>query len=342
MIDLDALLADTVEKPPCGPDLEYDPAFQALEEVARERPEQQFGATVIAAQEPRWAEVRAGAEALLRRSKDLRVATLLARALVKTEGFSALECGLEIIRRLIETHWDEVHPRLDPGEDFDPTIRLSALAPLVDAAVLLRDVRAASVLPQRFGGLKVRDVECAVGRMPVRNGEEPLTQRQVEAMFAEALVADPGIAPSVRRTLATARALSGALVERVGTGRAPDFGPLIGVLGLLDEVCTRSAPVTHVHEVAAGAQTGEDGGAAPTRLQAEVAMTGEIRNREDALQMLDRIIDYFERNEPTNPAPLLIKRARRLVSMNFVDIIKDMAPDSLKQIESIAGPRANE
>ena len=67
-------------------------------------------------------------------------------------------------------------------------------------------------------------------------------------------------------------------------------------------------------------------------------MNVEIRTREEALLMIDKIISYFERNEPTNPAPLLIKRARRLVSMNFVDIIKDMAPESLKQIESIAGP----
>lgn len=335
MIDLDALLADTVEMPPCGPNLEYDPAFQALEEVARERPEQQFGATVIAAQEPRWAEVRAGAEALLRRSKDLRVATLLVRALVKTEGFSALESGLEIIRRLVESHWDEVSPRLDPDDDFDPRSRISALAPLVDAAVLMRDVRASNVLPQRFGGLKVRDVEGAFGR--ARGVDEPVTQRQVDAMFAEAVVADPGIAPCIRRTHAAARGLSDVLVERLGAGRAPDFGPLIELLGLLDQVCTRSAPVVSAPEVAAGVPAEGGGGAAPTALQAEVPMTGEIRNREDALLMLDRIIEYFERNEPTNPAPLLIKRARRLVSMNFVEIIRDMAPDSLKQIESIAG-----
>ena len=66
-------------------------------------------------------------------------------------------------------------------------------------------------------------------------------------------------------------------------------------------------------------------------------MNVDIRTREEALLMIDKLITYFERNEPTNPAPLLIKRARRLVSMSFVDIIKDMAPESLKQIETIAG-----
>jgi type VI secretion system protein ImpA len=76
---------------------------------------------------------------------------------------------------------------------------------------------------------------------------------------------------------------------------------------------------------------------APVGRAGEGPMNVEIRTREEALLMIDKVIAYFERNEPTNPAPLLIKRARRLVSMSFVDIIKDMAPESLKQIETIAG-----
>lgn len=67
-------------------------------------------------------------------------------------------------------------------------------------------------------------------------------------------------------------------------------------------------------------------------------MSDEIRTREDAVEMIDRIIAYLERNEPTNPAPLLLKRARRLMGMSFVDIIKDIAPESLKQIQALAGP----
>jgi type VI secretion system protein ImpA len=62
-----------------------------------------------------------------------------------------------------------------------------------------------------------------------------------------------------------------------------------------------------------------------------------VRSRDDALRLLDKVCDYLERQEPSNPAPLLIKRARRLMTMNFVDIIRDMAPDSLAQVETIAG-----
>lgn len=338
LIDSDALLAETTELPPCGPDLEYDPAFQALEEASRERIAQQYGDTVIPAQEPRWSEVRAAAEGLLLRSKDLRVAVLLARALVKTEGFSALEYGLEIIRGLIERYWDALHPRLDPDDDFDPIVRSNALAPLVDAGALLKDLRFSMVLPVRFGGgLKVRDVEVAAGKMPPRPDEQAFSQAQVDRMFADAVLADPGIASGVGKTLASARALAGALVERVGADRAVDFAPLLALLGLVQQVCARVAPApAQATQAGAGeSQMGVD--ADRLAPQTEEGMSGEVRNRDDALRMLDTVIEYFERNEPTNPAPLLIRRARRLVSMNFVDIIRDMAPESLKQIESIAG-----
>lgn len=341
MLDLAGLLAETAEQPPCGPDLEYDPAFRALLDAATERPEQQFGSTLIAAQEPRWAEVRDLAIALLARSKDLRAATLLTRALVKTEGFSRLQDGLEIIRGLIERYWDEVHPRLDPDDDNDPTIRMSALAPLVDPGALIKDIRAALVLPSRAGGgLKVRDIEVGLGRMQARRDEEAVSQRQVEAMISTAAVEMPEAIERIRGTLVSARALADGLAARVGAERAPDFKPLLSILSMLDQLCKAHAPASAVASGDAAADGGETG---DTRTRVvETVMTGEIRSREDALRMIDKVIDYFERNEPTNPAPLLIKRARRLVSMNFVDIIKDMAPDSLKQIESIAGPRVNE
>lgn len=53
--------------------------------------------------------------------------------------------------------------------------------------------------------------------------------------------------------------------------------------------------------------------------------------------MLEKVCDYLERNEPTNPAPLLIRRAKRLMTKNFVEILKDLAPDSVAQVEKIAG-----
>jgi type VI secretion system protein ImpA len=49
------------------------------------------------------------------------------------------------------------------------------------------------------------------------------------------------------------------------------------------------------------------------------------------------IISYYERSEPSSPVPLLIKRAKRLVGKSFVDIIRDISPDAMSQVQMVSG-----
>jgi type VI secretion system protein ImpA len=64
---------------------------------------------------------------------------------------------------------------------------------------------------------------------------------------------------------------------------------------------------------------------------------GELRSREDVVRALDGICAYYARNEPSSPVPLLLERCKRLVTMSFLDIVKDMLPDGLSTIQTIAG-----
>jgi type VI secretion system protein ImpA len=63
-----------------------------------------------------------------------------------------------------------------------------------------------------------------------------------------------------------------------------------------------------------------------------------IRSRADALLALDNVCTYLEHAEPGHPAPLLIRRVQRLMHMNFYDIVRDMAPTALPQLDILAGP----
>ena len=49
------------------------------------------------------------------------------------------------------------------------------------------------------------------------------------------------------------------------------------------------------------------------------------------------IIHHYERREPSSPVPLLIKRAKRLVDKSFVDIIRDLSPDAISQVQMVSG-----
>jgi type VI secretion system protein ImpA len=69
------------------------------------------------------------------------------------------------------------------------------------------------------------------------------------------------------------------------------------------------------------------------------AAPGAIRSRDDVVRSLDRISQYYSAHEPSSPIPLLMERAKRLVHANFVDLVKDLAPAGVSEIENLRGRR---
>src|SRR5947208_14059301 len=162
MLDVGAVLSETRESPPCGPNLEHDLSFFQLEEAARGKPEQRSGDAVKPAEDPNWSKVIDLAQATLLRSKDLRVAVHLTRALTCTEGIPGLATGLGLIHGLLDRYWDGVHPLLEADQGGDPTERLNALAPLADPETVIRDLRDADLVNSReHGQPQGREVEIA-------------------------------------------------------------------------------------------------------------------------------------------------------------------------------------
>jgi len=49
------------------------------------------------------------------------------------------------------------------------------------------------------------------------------------------------------------------------------------------------------------------------------------------------VCSFLEHTEPSNPAPLFIRRAQRLIKKSFLEIVRDLMPDSLSQLEKLAG-----
>jgi type VI secretion system protein ImpA len=102
--------------------------------------------------------------------------------------------------------------------------------------------------------------------------------------------------------------------------------------------------LTLLKRATAGAPAIDEAGAAEANGTAPAVATtavGSIRSRADAVRELERICEWIERNEPTNPAPLLIRRAQRLMDMSFLEIIRDLAPEGLGQVERIAGSESS-
>ena len=123
------------------------------------------------------------------------------------------------------------------------------------------------------------------------------------------------------------------MTERVGADRGVDLKPLAQCLESLVEACDAALGTRTTQAAAPQAGDTADQGTGAVRS----AIDGEIRTREDAVRMLDRVCGYLERHEPSNPAPLFIRRAQRLMTKNFLEIVKDLLPDSLSNLEKLAG-----
>jgi type VI secretion system protein ImpA len=341
MPDLQALLAAVSPAEPAGPNLEYDGAFASLDRAAQGKAEQQLGNAVVAAEPPDWKEVAKQSQALLARTKDLRVAVLYAKSRLRLDGLRGLADGLALLRGLLDAFWEVVHPQLDPEEGNDPTMRVTALMGICDADTLATLRTTPLVAARRLGKFTLRDVALANNELTLPPGstEKAPTMTTIDAAFTEA---DPAIVAAttaaVRQSIEDAKAIENRVLEQVGGSKAVDLSKLTQLLSAALKVLAR-------HDGAgagAGAGAGDGAGAAAEAGGSDGAagggaLTGDVRSRDDVLRALDRICGYYERNEPSSPVPLLMKRAKRLVTMNFLSIMKDIAPDAMPHVESLTG-----
>ena len=345
IVDVDVLLQEVEAGMPSGPNLEYDPLFLELEQNALGKPEVQYGKTIVAAVPPEWKLVKKQAFELLGRSRDLRVAMLLVRSLLALHAIPGLADGLKLIERLVEERWDSVHPQLDPDDDNDPTLRINSLAILVDPAAVIRDLKdTAFIQLPNLGPLSVRVLEVSNGETPPPAGQAPVTQASIDAALRdvrpEAMLE---AAQAVGQAHDSVASLEAALARQVGAANAIDLGLLKRQLRRMRDVLAPHLPQSEESEAMADLPVSDAGADAAPVLVAAAApapISGEINSRADVVRMLDKILAYYQRNEPSSPVPMLIERAKRLAPKNFFEIMEELAPESVNQLKILRGPEA--
>ena len=357
-LDVDALLAPVSAENPCGENLEYDADYVIMEQAALGKPEQQFGSTVIPAEEPNWREVRAQALALLPKSKDLRVGVYLARAAVRIDGLTGLADSLTVLSGFVERFWDGMHPQLDPDDGNDPTLRLNSLASLGDGQAMLKGVREAPLVASRaLGRFSYRDVQVASGELPPPAGTPAVEQTSIDGAFAECDAKDlRSTAEAVQQALSAARNLEVTTNDKVGAGGL-ELTPLIDLLSAMNKLVQQKMSLRGLNagderaaaaDSAGSATTADNGHAAGEAVSAGagsngrkagagLTLTGDISSREDVIRALDKICDYYKRYEPSSPVPLFLNRAKRLASKSFLEILRDLTPDALNQALALGG-----
>jgi type VI secretion system protein ImpA len=336
---LDAWL-EPLDGEACGDDLEYDASFLELDQAAAGKPETQFAP----AEPPQWPQVRELAEGLLSRTRDLRVGMLWGRAALNLDGLEALAPTLKLLNGWLERFWDEVHPRNDP-DDGDTFARLSVMGGLDKLDGLLGDVRQCLVLPdRRLGGLRIREIEIALDRLPRRDDESPRTLGQIQGLLSELPDLTSRIRGSQIEAADALKQFQRTMNDRFGIEMSVDVRALRGMLDALKQALPDEADEAGDDGDAGGdggaeseGDEGEGGGAPVAARRRAGGGVLSIETRQDAIKALQMVCAYLEQNEPTNPAQLLLRRAEKLIDKSFLQLVRDLAPDALSEVARIMG-----
>lgn len=336
LIDITALSAPLDETASCGENLEYDPLFLSLEEAASGKPEVQYGSTITPAMPPDWQVVRRIALELMQRSRDLRLAVPLTRALLGLHGARGLADGLALLTELLTRYWDCVHPQLDPADDYDPMLRVNVLAAL--CGEMLRDLRETPLAQVRvLGSVSLRDIELAAGDAEAPAGQQKLSATMIDAVFAEADQAElAATVDALASAAADTQRIEQLLTEHVGVGSALDLAPLSSLLQrAADMVRPRLRGEVTAVEADEGVAVAPDGQGSGRK----AVRNDEIASRADVTRVLDTLCAWYATHEPSSPVPLLLQRARKLVDKSFIELLQDLAPDGLGQLAQVSGVR---
>ncbi|MGL4236914.1 ImpA family type VI secretion system protein [Tabrizicola sp.] len=317
-----------------------------------------------------WGDIVSQAADLARTGRDVRLLVIVVRALANAEGFPGLERGLGLLTGTITQYWDTVHPVLrdSPSPREAATRRVNALYQLENNDNgLLCDLEFNVIFTQRgIGPITGGDLSAgglsrnaAQMELPDGLGDKEMAEllakhdaraaRVTAACRAAAIERPEELADLIRSIEAARGALSGlqdALTARVGeNGVGVKFKDLDKVLtrvvAPLKAAQSNATPGNPETEQTAMAEPSAfapaTNGAAHVALSPTGGIPGSVNSRRDVERCLDMIIDFYERTEPSSPIPHLARRMRKMVPMNFMQLMEEIAPSGMKEFKNVAG-----
>lgn len=315
-----------------GPNLEYSNEFLELQSASLGRAENQFQA----AEEPDWKQVQRLSEALLNRTRDLRILVLWLTAQLHLRGLSGLLPALALMTHWCQHHWSSLNPPPDGEDHFE---RLNAIEVLAQGESFLSVLKRTEVIAlPMIGSIQVRQFAYALDKASPLNAADLIHRSQLESAFQMQLGKSGQIRAVIQDIQTGFETLVQALRLQLPDQSLPDFHAVLDLLNNILTLLPRDKAATHKLQDGARAlgPAGVDS-AALSAFEYAGFSGGVVRSRQDALRAIEAICLYLEQAEPTNPAQLLLKRAAKLIDKNFLALLKDLAPGALNDVARIMG-----
>lgn len=350
MLDIAQLLVPISVAQACGEDLSFSTEVDTIAHARRhDDPALDQGEWVEALKQADWPYVASHCESLIRsRSKDLRLAVWLAEAHAKTRRFRGLGDGYALLAGLCERFWDGMYP----VPDGDHEQRIGNLFWL-----LARSPQLVGEIPlSEDGGACLADFDMARQRAAGSGGTDewgkPRTvagptvdeldarRRRNGAAFNATLLAD------ARYCLQALQAFENAVDRRLG-GDGPSFAAArealqhaIDVIALL--VPAAGVPAAGAPAAGAPAPGGPAAAAAAHLPVPQAPADGAVASRQQAIEQLRKVAEYFRRTEPHSPAAYLADKAAAWAAMPLHQWLRAVVddPNQLARLDELLGTAA--
>jgi type VI secretion system protein ImpA len=322
-----------------------------------------------------WAAVLEEAEELRSRGRDLRLLVIVTRALASEDGLAGLAQGLTLIAGTFDQHWDTMHPALRANASPREAAlrRINALLDLQNAQNgLLASLRGTIFFsPRQVGPISGRDLEQAAldERVMLQEAASGLNAAEKAALASahnqllnrvragcaaqidQAGEAMTSLLADARAAIAALDAVDAALNARIeGHGATvPELKKFLQRLlttlernsgaGAAANGAAKPAPQA-ASEPAMPARNGhgaETMASVASPMEASAGLPDRISSRDEVVKCLDLVVAFYDRTEPSSPIPHLARRVRRMVHMDFVELMEDLAPSGLKEFRLLAG-----
>lgn len=336
MSDIGQAIAPVSQESPCGPNVYEDQdiggaRLQPLVDSALgsgrmgavdgERRESDSPSGIAA-----WRKIEEIAYQTFRETKHLELAWYFLLCQGHLRGLEGLADGFDVMSQLLSRYPQDLHPA-EPDDDYE--WRRVVLDRLTDPALLLA-LDAVPVAEGRVSG----SFNLAAYRKSVSG--EGVDFREIEQGYAETVKERPTYYQQLADHCAALREsitrLSKVVAESFQSYEAP-VKPLESRLAELESVAGNFGAVP-----AAAATEGEVSTGAAKPASAAAGPEG-ISSREDVVRMLNRIVQFYQRTEPTSPVPLMLERAQRVAMMDFKEIVKEFNLSGSPSIQDVLGWR---
>jgi len=326
-LDVQKLLAAIPGDNPVGPDLAYDPVRHHIEQAFDASVSIDASGVADSVADTDWRPIISAIVTQFDQTKDVWLAVYLCRAGVQAGRLGIVGIGAQALAGLLERYWPQVHPGLD---EYGFQGRKGACDTLVTFREFVGPLgRATLVEHNRLGRFTAADLvrfhrggETEEGYGLFRAAvEEGLVEGLLDAKSALDLITD-----GFQRSDAV-------LVQHAGQDSGTNFAAVYALIADIQTAIVAFLPPR------VGAEDGVLELAEHDATTSTAAVHAEIRNRDDVIRQLALVIDYYSRNEPASPVPLLLERAKTWVALDFLSVLRDISPGAIDDARAILQAR---